>query len=50
MKRVRFGLLGLSILVLAALAACSSTPTKEQEGAAVEDRKPVADGRGPTAR
>jgi peptidoglycan-associated lipoprotein len=40
MKRVRCGLLGLGILVLAALSACSSTPTKEQEGAAVEDRKP----------
>ena len=40
MKQFRFGLLGLSILVLATLAACSSTPSKEQEGAAVEDRKP----------
>ena len=39
MKRFRFGLLGLCVLVLAALSACSSTPTKD-EGAAVEDRKP----------
>src|SRR4029077_837018 len=37
--RLRFGLLGLGILVLAALSACSSTPSKE-EGAAGEDRKP----------
>jgi len=40
MKRFRFGLLGLNIVILAALAACSSAPTKEQSGAAVEDRKP----------
>jgi len=30
----------LSLLLLGALAACGTTPTKEQEGAAVEDRKP----------
>jgi len=30
----------LSVLIVGALAACSSTPTKEQEGAKVEDRKP----------
>ena len=29
-----------SMLIIGALAACSSTPTKEQEGAGVEDRKP----------
>jgi len=40
MKLIRFGLPGLNILILLAVAACSSTPTKEQEGAAVEDRKP----------
>jgi len=28
--------------LLTLLSACSSTPTKEQEGAAVEDRKPTA--------
>ena len=28
------------VLLLGMLAACSSTPTKEQDGAAVEDRKP----------
>ena len=40
MKRFAFGLTGaVNVLVLVALAACSSTPTKEQEGAAVEDRK-----------
>ncbi|MCC7486578.1 MAG: peptidoglycan-associated lipoprotein Pal [Burkholderiales bacterium] len=32
----------LSVVFLVGLAACSSTPTKEQEGAAVEDRKPDA--------
>lgn len=31
----------LSVLMVAVLAACGTTPTKEQEGAAVEDRKPV---------
>lgn len=30
------------LLIMGVLAGCSSTPTKEQEGAAVEDRKPVA--------
>ncbi len=29
-----------SILIIGVLAGCSSTPTKEQDGAAVEDRKP----------
>ena len=33
-----------SALMLGVLAACSSSPTKEQDGAAVEDRsKPSAD-------
>ncbi len=32
----------MTMVMLGVLAACSSTPTKEQEGAAVEDRKPVA--------
>ena len=40
MTLFRYGLPGLGVLILTALAACSSTPTKEQEGAAVEDRKP----------
>ena len=31
-----------SMMVIGALAACSSTPTAEQPGAAVEDRKPDA--------
>ncbi len=31
----------LSVLMLAVLAACGTTPTKEQEGASVEDRKPI---------
>jgi len=35
MKRLMAG-----VVVLAVLAGCSSTPTKEQPGAAVEDRKP----------
>ena len=30
------------LLIAGVLAGCSSTPTKEQEGAAVEDGKPVA--------
>jgi peptidoglycan-associated lipoprotein len=30
-----------TLVMLGILAACSSTPTKEQEGAAVEDRKPT---------
>jgi len=30
-----------TFLVLSILAGCGSTPTKEQEGAAVEDRKPT---------
>jgi peptidoglycan-associated lipoprotein len=30
------------LLIAGVLAGCSSTPTKEQEGAAVEDRKPEA--------
>ena len=30
-----------TLVVLGLLAGCSSTPTKEQEGAAVEDRKPT---------
>ena len=30
-----------TFLVLSILAGCSSTPTKEQDGAAVEDRKPT---------
>jgi peptidoglycan-associated lipoprotein len=34
----------LSVLLAGTLAACSSTPTTEQEGAAVEDRKPDAGG------
>ena len=38
MKRFAFAV--LSVLILGALAACSSTPTKDQEGATVEDRKP----------
>jgi peptidoglycan-associated lipoprotein len=32
----------MTLAVLIALAGCTTTPTKEQEGAAVEDRKPVA--------
>ena len=40
MKRLWLSL--LSLLMLGALAACSTTPGKEQEGAAVEDRKPDA--------
>ena len=40
MKRLSIVL--LSALFVSVLAACSSTPTKEQEGAAVEDRtKPI---------
>ena len=49
----------LAAMALAILAACSSTPTKEQDGAAVEDRsgataaqepaKPPAASTGPTA-
>ncbi|MGE5526647.1 MAG: peptidoglycan-associated lipoprotein Pal [Rhodospirillaceae bacterium] len=31
----------MTLVVLGVLAGCSSTPTKEQEGAAVEDRKPA---------
>ena len=31
----------LSVLMTAALAACGTSPTKEQEGASVEDRKPT---------
>ncbi len=31
-----------TLVVLGVLAGCSSTPTKEQDGAAVEDRKPTA--------
>ncbi len=34
--------LWLGLLISAVLAACSTTPGKEQEGAAVEDRKPDA--------
>jgi peptidoglycan-associated lipoprotein len=30
-----------TLVMLGVLAGCSSTPTKEQEGAAVEDRKPT---------
>jgi peptidoglycan-associated lipoprotein len=30
-----------TLVILGILSACSSTPTKEQEGAAVEDRKPT---------
>jgi len=30
-----------TLVVLGVLAGCSSTPTKEQEGASVEDRKPT---------
>jgi peptidoglycan-associated lipoprotein len=37
MKKIIAGL-----LIAGVLAGCGSTPTKEQEGAAVEDRKPVA--------
>ena len=40
-------MLGISILILGALAACSSTPTKEQDGASVEDRKPQVVDRAP---
>lgn len=36
-----------SALMLGMLAACSSTPTKEQDGAAVEDRKPQVVDRAP---
>ncbi len=32
----------LSVLLLSVLAACGTTPTPEQEGAAVEERKPGA--------
>ena len=40
MKQLRFGLSGLlSALILAALAACTSAPTKQQEGAPVVDGK-----------
>lgn len=47
----------LAVMVSALLAACSSTPTKEQDGAAVEDRggavatqpkPPTTQGTGPT--
>lgn len=31
----------MMLVVVGVLAGCSSTPTKEQEGAAVEDRKPT---------
>lgn len=37
MKRKLLGL----VFILLAVAGCSSTPTKEQDGAAVEDRKPT---------
>ena len=40
MKRLLLNLLGLAMLGV--LAACATGPTKEQEGAAVEDRKPDA--------
>lgn len=45
MKR---NLLGLSFVLLVA-AGCSSTPTKEQDGAAVEDRKPTVAEQKPVA-
>jgi uncharacterized lipoprotein len=35
MKRLLIG-----VLMAGMLAGCSTTPTKEQDGAAVEDRKP----------
>jgi len=38
MKRLWIGISG--VLLAVTLAACSTAPTKEQEGAAVEDRKP----------
>ena len=33
----------MGLLIAGMLAGCSSTPTKEQEGAAVEDRKPAVE-------
>jgi peptidoglycan-associated lipoprotein len=44
MKKIIAGLLMAGIL-----AGCSSTPTKEQEGAAVEDRKPSVEAPAPPA-
>jgi peptidoglycan-associated lipoprotein len=43
MRKLLFALFTLSVL-----AACSSTPTKEQEGAAVEERKPAVSQPAPT--
>ncbi|MDP2240949.1 MAG: peptidoglycan-associated lipoprotein Pal [Burkholderiales bacterium] len=44
MKKIFAGL-----LIAGMLAGCSSTPTKEQEGAAVEDLKPLASTPAPAA-
>lgn len=39
-----------SLMIAGLLAACSSTPTKEQEGAAVEDLKPVTPATAPVTK
>jgi peptidoglycan-associated lipoprotein len=45
MKRLALPVLSiLSVLILGGLTACSSTPTKDQEPATVEDRKPEPSG------
>lgn len=38
------------LLIAGMLAGCSSTPTKEQEGAAVDDLKPLAPAAAPAAK